>query len=176
MASLNTLRTKFGIVLSIIIALALLAFILSLKTEMGFSGNDPRVGVIDGEKINYSEYYDQYETIKSQNNMPESDEQQSAMLANAAWQALIAKHVLTPGFDRMGLRVTEPERLAMVSGQHPSQAFYNAFADPARASTAWLPSASSSRRPRPTPRRPMPGRSSTSRPVWSVRCRSTSDW
>ena len=55
---------------------------------------------------------------------------QSAMLANAAWQALIAKHVLTPGFDRMGLRVTEPERLAMVSGQHPSQAFYNAFADP----------------------------------------------
>ena len=31
MASLNTLRTKFGIVLSIIIALALLAFILSLK-------------------------------------------------------------------------------------------------------------------------------------------------
>lgn len=65
MASLNTLRTKFGIVLSIIIALALLAFILSLKTEMGFSGNDPRVGVIDGEKINYSEYYDQYEQIKA---------------------------------------------------------------------------------------------------------------
>lgn len=130
MASLNTLRTKFGIVLSIIIALALLAFILSLKTEMGFSGNDPRVGVIDGEKINYSEYYEQYEQIKSQNNVQESDEQQSAMLANAAWQSLIAKHVLTPGFDRMGLRVTEPERLAMVSGQHPSQAFYNAFADP----------------------------------------------
>lgn len=130
MASLNTLRTKFGIVLSIIIALALLAFILSLKTEMGFSGNDPRVGVIDGEKINYSEYYEQYEQIKAQNNVQESDEQQSAMLANAVWQSLIAKHVLTPGFDRMGLRVTEPERLAMVSGQHPSQAFYNAFADP----------------------------------------------
>lgn len=50
MASLNTLRTKFGIVLSIVIAGALLAFILSLKTEMGFSGNDPRVGVINGKK------------------------------------------------------------------------------------------------------------------------------
>ena len=130
MASLNTLRTKFGVVLSIIIALALLAFILSLKTEMGFSGNDPRVGVIDGEKINYSEYYDRYEQIKAQNNVQESDEQQSAMLANAVWQSLIADHVLTPGFDRMGLRVTEPERLAMVSGQQPSQAFYSAFADP----------------------------------------------
>ena len=130
MASLNTLRTKFGVVLSIIIALALLAFILSLRTEMGFSGNDPRVGVIDGEKINYSEYYDRYEQIKAQNNVQESDEQHSAMLANAVWQSLIADHVLTPGFGRMGLRVTEPERLAMVSGQQPSQAFYSAFADP----------------------------------------------
>ena len=130
MASLNTLRTKFGVVLSIIIALALLAFILSLRTEMGFSGNDPRVGVIDGEKINYSEYYDRYEQIKAQNNVQESDEQRSAMLANAVWQSLIADHVLTPGFGRMGLRVTEPERLAMVSGQQPSQAFYSAFADP----------------------------------------------
>ena len=86
--------------------------------------------MIDGEKINYSEYYDQYERIKAQNNMQESDEQQSAMLANAAWQALISRYVLTPGFDRMGLRVTDPERMAMVSGQQPSQAFYSAFADP----------------------------------------------
>ena len=130
MASLNTLRTKFGVVLSIIIGLALLAFILSLKTEMGFTGNDPRVGVINGEKINYSEYYDEYERIKTQNNVQESDEQQSAMLANAVWQSLITRYVLTPGFDLMGLRVTDPERMAMVSGQQPSQAFYNAFADP----------------------------------------------
>ena len=42
MASLNTLRTKFGIVLSVIIAFALLAFILSLKTDLGFSGTIPR--------------------------------------------------------------------------------------------------------------------------------------
>ncbi len=130
MASLNTLRTKFGIVLSIIIALALLAFILSLKTEMGFSGNDPRVGVIGGEKINYSEYYDEYEKIKSQSGAQEGDEQQSAMLANATWQSLIARYVLTPGFERLGLRVTEPERMAMVGGKQPSQTFFNAFADP----------------------------------------------
>lgn len=130
MASLNTLRTKFGVVLSIIIALALLAFILSLKTEMGFSGNDPKVGVIDGDKINYSEYYEQYERVKAQSGAQESDEQQAAMLANAVWQSLIAKHVLEPGFEKIGLRVTEPERAAMISGEHMSQSFYNAFADP----------------------------------------------
>lgn len=130
MASLNTLRTKFGIVLSIIIALALLAFILSLKTEMGFSGNDPKVGVIDGKKINYSEYYDLYEQVKTQSGAQDSDEQQSAMLSNAAWQTLIAKHVFEPGFERMGIRVTEPERMAMISGEHMSQALFNAFANP----------------------------------------------
>ncbi len=130
MASLNTLRTKFGILLSIIIALALLAFILSLKTEMGFTGNDPRVGVIDGEKINYSEYYEQYELVKNQSGIQESDEQQSAMLANATWQALISKYVLTPGFERVGIRLTEPERMAILSGQSYSQTLQNAFADP----------------------------------------------
>jgi len=130
MASLNTLRTKFGIVLSIVIAGALLAFILSLKTEMGFSGQDPRVGVIDGQKINYSEYYDEYERVKARSGATESDEQQSAMLANATWQSLITRYVLNPGFDKLGLSVTEPERLAMISGEHLSQTLYSAFADP----------------------------------------------
>ncbi len=131
MASLNTLRTKFGVLLSIVIAVALLAFILSLKTEMGFSGNDPKVGVIDGEKILYSEYYNEYEQIRTQNNIQESDEQQSAMLANAVWQSLFAKYVLTPGFEKLGLRVGDAERMAMISGRIPSQTLYNAFADPA---------------------------------------------
>ena len=130
MASLNTLRTKFGVVLSIVIAGALLAFILSLKTEMGFSGNDPKVGVIDGEKINYSEYYEQYEQVKAQSGAQENDEQQSAMLANATWQSLIAKHVLNPGFDRMGIRLTDAERMSILNGEHMSQTLYNAFADP----------------------------------------------
>ncbi len=130
MVSLNTLRTKFGIVLSVVIALALLAFILSLKAEMGFTGNDPKIGEIDGEKINYSEYYDQYQQIRDQNNVQESDEQQSAMLANAAWQALFTDRVLQPGFEQLGLRVTEAERLAMISGQQPSQTLYSIFTNP----------------------------------------------
>ncbi len=130
MLSLNTLRTKFGIVLSVVIAGALLAFILSLKSEMGFSGNDPRVGVIGGDKITYSEYYDLLEELRAQNNVQESDEQQSAMLASATWQSLVARHLFMPGFRKAGLRVSEPERQAMISGEVPSQSFYSAFADP----------------------------------------------
>jgi len=130
MASLNTLRTRFGVVLSIVIALALLAFILSLRTEMGFTGSDPKVGEIDGDKINYSEYYDRYERIKARFGAQESDEQQAAALASAAWQELIAEHVLVPGFGKAGISVSEQERQAMISGKEPSQTFYQAFADP----------------------------------------------
>ena len=130
MASLNTLRTRFGIVLTVVIAFALLAFVLSLKTEMGFSGNDPKVGSIDGDKIKYSEYIEEYERVKMQSGASESDPQQAEMLSNAAWQGLFAKHVLEPGFDEAGITIGEAERLSMISGEHPSQALYNVFADP----------------------------------------------
>lgn len=130
MASLNTLRTRFGVVLSVIIALALLAFVLSLKTEMGFSGNDPKVGSIDGEKVKYSEYVEEYERVKARSGASEGDAQQAEMLSNAAWQGLFARRVLEPGFEMTGLTVSEPERLAMISGEHPSQALSNVFVNP----------------------------------------------
>lgn len=130
MISLNTLRTKFGVILSIVIGVALLAFILSLKTEMGFTGQDPKVGEIAGENINYSEYYNEYEQIKAQSGIQETDEQQSAMLANAVWQSLIAKRLFEPSLEEMGIQFTDSERLALLSGEQFSQTLYNAFADP----------------------------------------------
>lgn len=131
MASLNTLRTKFGALLSIIIALALLAFILSLKTEMGFSNNDPKVGEINGDKIRYSEYLNEYDAIKNRNGgMEASTDEESAQMAAATWQGLFSDHVLLPGFEEMGIAVPEQERLDMVSGRIPSQSFFAAFANP----------------------------------------------
>ena len=131
MATLNTLRTKFGIVLSAVIAFALLAFILSLKTDMGFSGNNPKVGEIAGDKITYTEYYDEYELTKMQNGGNDVyDEATEDRMAAAAWQSLIAKHAITPGFEKMGLQVTNAERMAMLSGEHLSSVFYSAFGDP----------------------------------------------
>ena len=130
MASLNTLRTKFGVVLSIVIGIALLAFILSLKAEMGFSGNDPKVGEINGEKINYTEYMAAYEKAKTMLGGEASTDEQLDQLSNAAWQQLFSELVLMPGFEQMGIRVTEAERKAIISGEIPTQAFYAAFADP----------------------------------------------
>lgn len=130
MASLNTLRTKYGVILSVVIILALLAFIISLGPEMGLGSNDPKVGVINGDKISYTEYLSEYETVKTFNGADESTEESSAALANATWQALIAKHLLLPDFEKMGLSISEAERMAIISGEIPSQVFYSAFANP----------------------------------------------
>lgn len=130
MASLNTLRTKFGVVLSIVIGIALLAFILSLKAEMGFSGNDPKVGEINGEKIKYTEYMAAYEKAKAMLGGEASTDEQFDQLSNAAWQQLFSDLVLIPGFEKMGICLTENERKAIISGEIPTQALYAAFADP----------------------------------------------
>ena len=130
MASLNTLRTKYGIIVSVVIILALLAFIISLGPEMGFGGNDPKVGVIDGTKVSYSEYLNEYETVKNFTGATESTEAESDALASTVWRSLITKHLYTPSLLEIGLDVTDKERMAMMSGEHLSQIFYNAFADP----------------------------------------------
>ena len=129
MLTLNTLRTRFGVVLSIVIVLALLAFIISLGPEMGFGNQDPVVGVINGEKVTYTEYLDEYETVKASNGGNEATDEQADALARATWQSLVSKNFLVPDFGKAGLQVSQAERLSMLSGEHPSQVYYSMFAD-----------------------------------------------
>ena len=130
MASLNTLRTKFGILLSAIIAGALLAFILSLKTEMGFSGNDPKVGEIDGDKILYSEYLAAYEDVKTQMGGDNFDYDQAEQLIANTWNSLVADHVFAPGCEQLGLAVSDEEHAEMLQGLRESSIYSSFFADP----------------------------------------------
>ncbi len=131
MATLNTLRTRFGVVLSAVIAFALLAFIFSLKSEMGFSGNDPVVAEIGGQSVTYTDYQSEYNNILTQSGLTEINDQQSEQLFAATWQALVSKYLFEPSFEELGLQVCDEERMAIIRGEIPTQAFYSAFADPA---------------------------------------------
>ena len=129
MVSLNTLRTKFGVLLSVVIAGALLAFIFSLKTEMGFSGNDPEVGSINGEDIHYSEFLAAYDDVKSQMGELNTDQAAQQALSNT-WQILLSDYVFTPGFAELGLAVGAAEHKAMVRGERASNVFGSVFGNP----------------------------------------------
>ncbi len=131
MASLNTLRTKFGIVLSAVIALALLAFIFSLGSDMGFSGdNNPQVGEVDGKPVNYSEYLAMYERVREMSGVTESNQEISDQMAQSAWDAIFNQMAVVPGYEELGIVMGEAERLSVINGQTPTQALYTYFADP----------------------------------------------
>ena len=117
-------------VLSVVIGGALLAFILSLKTEMGFSGNDPEVGEISGDEVHYSEFLAAYEDVKTQMGGDNFDYNQSAQAVSMAWQSLLTDKVFVPGFEKLGLTVAPAERKAMLQGQLASNVFSSVFADP----------------------------------------------
>ena len=130
MLSLNTLRTKFGVILSVVIGGALLAFILSLKTEMGFSENNPAVGEINGEDVSYSEFLNAYEETKLLMGGENADYSQSIQMINATWQSLVSEKVFTPDFEKLGLSVGEAEFNAILNGDIQSAILVSIFGNP----------------------------------------------
>lgn len=135
MAGLNTLRTKGGLLLTIVIGGALLLFIISLAFEHGGMGNnDPQVAVINGEKITYTQYQDNYDATKSMLSLMNgqdyfSNDEQDA-IHNVAWQQLLNQYALLPGFESLGVSLSEQERIELISGQYVSPVIRQAFANP----------------------------------------------
>ena len=135
MAGLNTLRTKGGLFLTIFIGGALLMFIISLAFENGGMGSqDPKVAEINGEKITYTHYQDTFDAV--QNNLStmsgqdySSSEAQDAV-HNVTWQQLLNQYAIEPGFAKMGINVSDEERIELISGQYVSPIIVSAFTNP----------------------------------------------
>ena len=131
MLSLNTLRTKFGVVLLVFIGVALLAFIISSKDDFGFSNTDPEVGEIDGKEVNYSEFNAAYADVKTLMGGENAGYDQSAQIISEAWQMLVTERVHVPGYQKLGLVVTDAEHAAMLKGDIASAVYGSLFTDPA---------------------------------------------
>ncbi len=107
MLSLNTLRTKFGIVLSVVIGATLLAFVLGDFFGNRNQGEIPQVGEINGEEIGGMEFRRAYDeaTFFMDNNTDAS----GSMAINAAWESLVYEKVYASDLNALGLVVTESE-------------------------------------------------------------------
>lgn len=133
MLTLNTLRTRFGIVLSVVIVLALLAFILSLGPEMGLFGNDqnPTVAEIDGDEISLAEFSQEYNDVKTSyyfmSGRDSSDERQIAQFASEAWSNLLFDKYLLAQLEDAGVVVTDEETIAMLKGEVNSAVYASVF-------------------------------------------------
>ena len=130
MAVLETIRVKFGILITVLIAVALLSFIIDPTTLQSVSSSMSSkydVGNIDGKAVSYTDFQaelDKFTTINeiTTGSSAKNEEQQQA-IRNAAWQSLIDQYLFVKNAKKAGLNVGEEEMLAMMSGEMDSPVF-----------------------------------------------------
>ena len=122
MATLNTLRTRGGVIVSIVIGIALLSFLLG---DFGTSGANMmnerkmQVGKINGEKIGYTDFSNQLDyrknILETLSGSTLTSEQQDN-IQNQVWENMVMEYAWMPGFEEIGLNVTDKEQLDMING------------------------------------------------------------
>ena len=128
MAVLEKIRVKFGIVISIIIALSLLSFIIdpsSLESALSQMSSKYDVGQIAGKKISYTDFQadvDRFTAINEILSGTTRDEQTQKAIRDAAWQDLLDRHMFVKNAKAAGLTVGEDEMLALMGGEYTSPA------------------------------------------------------
>ena len=137
MASLNTLRTRGGLIVSVVIGLALFSFLLGDFMSSGSSymnANQTEVGEINGTTIDYVEYsnagnnFTEIVKMISGKDALSNDEQEQAQ--NMAWESLILQYSYKPGFEDLGLALGDEELVDMVNGMYRSPVISNFFVNP----------------------------------------------
>ncbi len=128
MAVLEKIRVKFGLLISIIIALALLSFIIdpsTLESALNSMSSKYDVGQIAGKRVSYADFQadvDRYTTINELLSGSVRDEETQKQIRNAAWQELLDKHMFIKNAQNAGLTVGQDEMLALMSGDYVSPA------------------------------------------------------
>lgn len=138
MASLNTLRTKGGVIVTIVIFIALLAFLIGDIFTSGSSlmnSRKMRVGEIDGKAIGYVDFLNKSDEITNIYKMMWGRDafsaQEQEMIYNMAWQQFIMQDAYQPGFEQLGLTISDAEQVDMVDGTYLSPVITATFANPA---------------------------------------------
>ena len=127
MAVLETIRVKFGIVITVLIAVALLSFIIdpsTLQSVTASMSSKYDVGEINGKSISYTDYQediDKYTTLTElMTGSSVQNEQQQITIRNTAWQSFVDQYLFIKNAKAAGLNVGEEELVSLVSGEMDS--------------------------------------------------------
>ena len=127
MAALETIRTKFGIGASLIIAFGLLLFLVNpsdiIQTVQSTSSKND-VGKINGKAISYLQFDNEVRHMDEVRKMVSctsstSDEDQTN-LRNMTWQSLVDRYLVVPTIQEAGIRVGQQEQENMFVGDNIS--------------------------------------------------------
>jgi len=127
MATLQKIRNH-GALLIAIVGLAMLAFILGDFLNSGssfFNRSRENVGVIDGQKIHYTEYEAAKEQLtevyKIETGRNDFDEDLTAQIRNQVWNMYLMDYSLRAQAQKIGMDVTADELSELCIGENPHQ-------------------------------------------------------
>lgn len=127
MAALETIRTKFGIGASLIIAFGLLLFLVNpsdiIQTIQSTSSKND-VGKINGKSISYlqfdSEVREFDEVRKMISGTSSSSDEDQKQLREMSWQNLVDRYLVVPTIEKAGIHVGQQEQIDMFVGDNVS--------------------------------------------------------
>ena len=127
MASLQRIRNH-GALLIAIVGLAMLAFILGDFLNSGssfFHRSRENVGVVEGQKIHYTEYEAAKEQLtevyKIESGRSDFDEDMYSQIRNQVWNMFVMDYTLQAQAKKIGMDITADELSELCIGENPHQ-------------------------------------------------------
>jgi peptidyl-prolyl cis-trans isomerase D len=135
MSVIQTIRDKGGLISAIIIAIALLGFILmdafTGRSNM-FGGNSTTLGSVNGKKIDYIEFNKRFtaeQEARQRQGYP-MDDQGRQQLNESVWNQEVNKILADEEFANLGIAVGKNEVNDILFGKNPPQDLKQGFTDP----------------------------------------------
>lgn len=137
MATLQKIRNRGGVLVSIVIGLALVAFIVGDALSSGASlinRSRNKVGEVGGESISIQEYQQKIakneDFIKNMNGLSALTDEQQRMIRENTWNQIVSEIVLNKEYEELGLDVSGDELYDFLLGNNMNPAVSQLFADP----------------------------------------------
>jgi peptidyl-prolyl cis-trans isomerase D len=137
MATLQTIRTKAGLLIAIVIGISLAAFILGDLLQSGssiFQRNQLEIGKINGESIQYPEFQKQVEELgeiyKQNTQQSQLDENSWVQVREQTWQNTVQKIVMGDVYKKLGIEITSDELFDMLQGANLHPIIQQLFRNP----------------------------------------------
>ncbi|MBQ7254320.1 MAG: SurA N-terminal domain-containing protein [Bacteroidales bacterium] len=127
MAVLEKIRVKLGILISILIAIALLSFIIdpnTLGSTLQSMSKDNNVGEMNGKAISYRDYYTALEQntqlMNALNGGNANSEEAQNQLREMTWNQLFNQKIFFPKVKKAGFSVEDAEMVNLLQGETAS--------------------------------------------------------
>lgn len=140
MATLQTIRNRGGLLVSIVIGLALIAFVVGDALSSGstiLNGKKNQVGEIAGHEISIMDYQNRLtkneDAVRSMNNSSALTEEQQTMLRENTWQQMVMDILMEREYEATGINISGDELYDILLGENMSPAMrqqFQQFADP----------------------------------------------